>query len=83
MPGRQKYTEEPDGMLRMGNGHRMSKEAYENRLRYVRDYSKKKYAQFCLKVHKVNNKDIVDHLRKQKNVTAYLMELIRKDMDNC
>ena len=81
MAGRRKYTEEPDGMLRLGSGQRMSRSAYEHRLRYVRDYSKEKYAQFCLKLHKINNKDIVDHLRKQNNLTAYMVGLIQKDMD--
>lgn len=38
------------------------------------------YSNFYVKCHKVNDKDLIDFLQTKKNRTAYIKDLIRKDM---
>lgn len=45
-------------------------------------YNKEHYKVVSFKLHKTNDKDIMEHLENQSNKQGYLKELIRKDMAN-
>ena len=77
---RQKYTEDPDGMIRLRTGKRMSKETYERRKAYSREYSKKNYAQFAIKIRKNGNEDVIERMREQESLTAFLVGLVRDNI---
>lgn len=44
-------------------------------------YIKEKYRRHSIKVHKILEKDMYEHLEKIDNIQQYLKELIRKDME--
>lgn len=43
-------------------------------------WNKTNLRQFALKLNRTSEKDVIDHLEKQKNIRQYLIGLIRKDM---
>ena len=43
-------------------------------------WQKDNLRQVVLKLHRTNDKDVLDHLEKQPNKREYLIGLIRKDM---
>ena len=44
-------------------------------------WEKENLRQINLKLNKVTDKDVLDHIEKQPNKRDYLIKLIRKDMD--
>lgn len=49
----------------------------ENRAKW----EKENLRSLTFKLHKVNDKDVLDHLDKQPNKREYLIGLVRKDME--
>ena len=47
-----------------------------NRKRWEKEFLR----QYTLRINKNTDKDVYEHLEKQPNKRAYLIELIRKDM---
>lgn len=45
-------------------------------------YNKENYKVVNFKLHKTNDKDIMEHLEAQPNKQGYIKDLIRKDMVN-
>lgn len=45
-------------------------------------YNKENYKVVNFKLHKTNDKDIMEHLEAQPNKQGYIKELIRKDIAN-
>ena len=50
-----------------------------NQMEYINEYNKKTYKNYSFRIRK-ENKEIIEWLDKQKNITGYLVELIEKDM---
>lgn len=46
------------------------------------EWEKTNIRQITLKLHKVNDKEIIDFLETKPNKRAYLVELIKRDMNN-
>ena len=46
------------------------------------EWARKNLKAYTFKLHKVNDKDVIDHLERQPNKRAYVIELIKKDMGN-
>ena len=51
-----------------------------NKAAYDAAYHKQALQQFNLKLNRVHDADLIEHLEKQSNRQAYLKELIRADM---
>lgn len=49
----------------------------ENEVRW----RKENIRRYSFTLNKVTNKDVYEHLEKQKNKRAYLIELIKKDLE--
>lgn len=47
----------------------------------VARYDAKNTTKMCLKFNNGTDKDILDHLRKQKSKQGYIKKLIRQDME--
>lgn len=50
----------------------------ENEVRW----RKENIRRYSFTLNKVTNKDVCEHLEKQKNKRQYLIDLIQKDIDN-
>lgn len=75
---KKQYTES-DGVLTFSNGLRLSREAYENSIRYKNEYSKKNYKQLLIRFNKVRDEKLINWIEAQDNATNYIVSLIRKD----
>lgn len=47
----------------------------------VAKYDAKNTTKMCIKLNKVTDKDIIDHLKEQESKQGYIKMLIRKDME--
>lgn len=47
----------------------------------VNRYIKNKMRRFTIQFHRDNEADVIEHLEAQGNVTQYIKELIRADME--
>lgn len=56
--------------------------AAKDRTQYMIDYIKQNQRQFMLKVNRIHDPEMIEWLESKGNVSGYLKELIRKDMEN-
>ena len=49
---------------------------------YDQAYMKQNIKRLRIDLHKVNDKDIIDHLEKKPNKSGYVKQLIREDIIN-
>lgn len=59
----------------------MAKEKFDSN-RYISEYKKENYRRFEFHVKKKEEKNVIKHLENIKNRTAYIVDLIKKDMDD-
>ena len=52
-----------------------------DQLDYIKEYNKKYYRNYAIRVRK-DNRDIIEQLDRQKNKTEYIISLIRKDIES-
>jgi len=53
-----------------------------NNIKYIDEWKKKNVKFIKFYINREKEKDILEHLEKQQNKRAYLIDLIRKDMEN-
>lgn len=53
----------------------------ENRKNYQKAYVLKHFTPFTVMMSKERDKELIEHLRAKQNKSAYIRELIRRDMD--
>ena len=58
----------------------MDKNINKDSIRAVK-FNKEKTTMYCLRLNKVNDKDIIDHLNSLPNKLGYLKNLIRQDIE--
>lgn len=58
------------------------KDKMGNNVKYIDEWKKKNVKSIKFYINKDKEKDILEHLEKQQNKRAYLIDLIRKDMEN-
>ena len=51
---------------------------YEYQKRYVKDH----YTNFNIVMKRDEDKELIEHLKTKENKSAYIKELVRKDMKN-
>ena len=56
-------------------------ERKENRYQYQKAYVLNHYAPFTVVMNKAKDKDLIAHLQAKKNKSAYIKELVRRDMN--
>lgn len=52
-----------------------------DQLDYIKEYNKKYYRNYAIRVRK-DNRDIIEKLDRQENKTEYILNLIRKDIES-
>lgn len=57
-----------------------TQEYFERKKAYVADYQKKVYTTFSFMLRKVDDREMIEFIRSQGNVSGYFRELVRKDM---
>lgn len=57
----------------------MEKKKFD-KVKYNNDYTQKHYTQIMFRIRN-DRADILEHLKKQKSVNAYLIELIERDLN--
>ena len=62
-------------------GKTMPKKATNKRKAYIADYNKENYRRINLQLHKTIDAEILEYLLSQGNVTKYLKDLIKADME--
>ena len=55
-----------------------SEEYLRRKAKYISEYQRKTYANVSFKLRKDRDADVLEKLSQQKNVTAYIVDLIRK-----
>jgi len=53
---------------------------YAKKLAYIKNFNKKTYMCFCLKLNKESEADIIEFMRNKENKQGYIKDLIRDDM---
>lgn len=51
---------------------------YEYQKRYVKDH----YTNFTIVMKKGEDRELIEHLKEKENKSAFMKELIRKDLEN-
>lgn len=59
----------------------MNKKQYKNKLKYTRVYNKENYKGVAIRLSYDKEQDIIEHLNNYSSVKAYLINLIRADMN--
>ena len=75
---KKKYVEK-DGYVLVGK-RVMTIKSLNVRREYLRNYEKKKYLRFVIRLDFVKDKEIIKHLETQDNLTGYLRDLILADI---
>lgn len=52
-----------------------------NQAEYIKQFNKENYKHYHIKVN-LKDKKIIDRIEKQKNKNNYIIELVRKDIQN-
>lgn len=64
----------------MANTKNKESMAYQNKLKFIRDYNKKNIKKIYLMVNVNTERDLLEHLEKMPKRATYIKGLIRQDM---
>ena len=53
----------------------------ENRYQYQKAYVLKHYTPFTVVMNREKDKDLIEHLKTKENKSAYIKDLVRRDMN--
>ena len=77
-----KYTEDDHGMIDPGYAPKMKKSTQKNLQEYRTGYVREHYRQFGIKISRTKYPEVISHLEQQQNLSAYILDLIIKDMSD-
>ncbi len=52
-----------------------------NKLKYNENYNKKNYKDYKLRLHKKDDKDIIEALEKEKSKNSFIKKCIKKEIE--
>ncbi len=66
--------------MQKGGQHINDKKQTFDQSKYIQRYMKETYLRVQILLNKETDADVIEHLKKQKSMSRYVKELIRKDM---
>ena len=55
-------------------------EGYKNKLKYIKEYNKKNFKTISFCLHKTDDADIIEWIKKIPNKSQWLREIVKKEM---